>query len=83
MKSSCWTCPASSSRKTTNAIIRIGNLAAHVLGFTGIDNQGLTGVELILRRNSAGMRGSVSFLPDARGGEMPGSFGRYDPRATA
>ncbi len=56
-----------------------GNLASHVLGFTGIDNQGLTGVELVFDKYLQGVAGSVAFLADARGGEMPGSSERYNP----
>jgi stage V sporulation protein D (sporulation-specific penicillin-binding protein) len=56
-----------------------GNLASHVLGFTGIDNQGLTGVELAYDKYLTGVSGSVSFLTDARGREMPGSSEEYTP----
>ncbi len=54
-----------------------GSLAAHVLGFTGIDNQGLTGVELTYDKMLSGMNGSVSFLSDAKGRQMPGSSDTY------
>ena len=54
-----------------------GSLAAHVLGFTGIDSQGLTGVELEYDHYLQGMYGSVSFLADARGRQMPGSTDHY------
>ncbi|WP_166243822.1 stage V sporulation protein D [Paenibacillus turpanensis] len=50
-----------------------GGLAAHVLGFTGIDNQGLTGVEAAYDKELAGHNGSISFLSDARGQKMEGS----------
>ncbi|WP_128895115.1 stage V sporulation protein D [Longirhabdus pacifica] len=57
------------------------NLASHVLGFTGIDNQGLTGLELYYDEFLQGSSGSVSFLSDARGKEMPGSSQQYtEPR---
>ncbi len=55
-----------------------GNLAAHVLGFTGIDNQGLTGVEAKYDKELSGIRGSVSFLADAGGRLMPGSSDTYN-----
>src|SRR5690606_32102700 len=48
-----------------------GGLAAHVLGFTGIDSQGLTGVELEYDEYLKGISGSVSFLADAAGRQMP------------
>jgi len=54
-----------------------GSLAAHVLGFTGIDNQGLTGVELSYDKALSGISGSVSFLSDAGGRRMPGSSETY------
>jgi len=54
-----------------------GSLAAHVLGFTGIDNQGLTGVELTYDKRLSGMSGSVSYLADAKGRQMPGSSDTY------
>ncbi|MUT66196.1 stage V sporulation protein D [Paenibacillus sp. NEAU-GSW1] len=54
-----------------------GNLAAHLLGFTGIDNQGLTGVELKYNDKLTGIKGNVSFLSDARGRQMPNSSDTY------
>jgi stage V sporulation protein D (sporulation-specific penicillin-binding protein) len=55
-----------------------GSLASHVLGFTGIDNQGLTGVEAQYDKELSGIRGSVSFLADAGGRLMPGSSDTYN-----
>ncbi|MEI7026744.1 stage V sporulation protein D [Paenibacillus sp. y28] len=58
-----------------------GSLAAHVLGFTGIDNQGLTGVELSHNDRLKGIKGSISYLADAANRVMPGSSEQYtDPR---
>ncbi|KQN97641.1 stage V sporulation protein D [Paenibacillus sp. Leaf72] len=54
-----------------------GSLAAHVLGFTGIDNQGLTGVEARYNDELSGIQGNVSFLSDARGRQMPNSSDTY------
>lgn len=54
-----------------------GTLASHVLGFTGIDNQGLTGVESAYDKLLTGIGGSVSFLADAAGRTMPGSSDQY------
>jgi stage V sporulation protein D (sporulation-specific penicillin-binding protein) len=54
-----------------------GTLAAHVLGFTGIDNQGLTGIELTYDKLLSGISGSVSFLADAKGRQMPGTADTY------
>ena len=54
-----------------------GNLAAHLLGFTGIDNQGLTGIESRYDKELSGTRGNVSFLSDAAGRQMPNSSDTY------
>jgi len=56
-----------------------GTLAAHVLGFTGIDNQGLTGLELSYDEVLKGRRGAVSFYADARGRKMPDQPSRFIP----
>jgi len=55
------------------------NLASHVLGFTGIDNQGLTGIELKYDKYLSGIRGSVTYLADAAGRQMPNSSEKYVP----
>ncbi|NHN28663.1 stage V sporulation protein D [Paenibacillus agricola] len=54
-----------------------GGLAAHILGFTGIDNQGLTGIELMYDKPLTGLNGSISFLADAAGRQMPNSTDTY------
>ncbi|RCX22822.1 stage V sporulation protein D (sporulation-specific penicillin-binding protein) [Fontibacillus phaseoli] len=54
-----------------------GGLAAHILGFTGGYNQGLTGVESKYESELSGMNGSVSYLSDAGGRLMPGSSEKY------
>lgn len=58
-----------------------GGLAAHILGFTGIDNQGLTGTEKKFDDKLMGMNGNISYLSDAGGRLMPGSSEKYvEPR---
>lgn len=58
-----------------------GSLAAHLLGFTGIDNQGLTGLEAKYDNALQGTQGNVSFLSDAAGRQMPNSTDTYvEPR---
>lgn len=47
------------------------NLAAHVLGFTGIDSQGLDGVEITFDSYLKGRPGSIVVEYDARGREIP------------
>ncbi|MFC4808283.1 stage V sporulation protein D [Paenibacillus sp. GCM10023250] len=54
-----------------------GSFASHVLGFTGIDNQGLTGIEAKYDALLQGINGNVSFLSDAKGDLMPGSSDTY------
>ncbi|AIF52068.1 putative PASTA sensor protein [Pelosinus sp. UFO1] len=47
------------------------SLAAHILGFTGIDSQGLDGVELTFDSYLKGRSGSIVVEYDARGQEIP------------
>ncbi|MHA0855844.1 stage V sporulation protein D [Paenibacillus sp. CMAA1364] len=54
-----------------------GDLAAHILGFTGIDNQGITGVEQRYDDKLKGLNGNISYLSDAAGRLMPGSSEKY------
>ena len=46
-----------------------GSYLSHVLGFTGIDNQGLMGLELYYDEELSGSKGSVQFYSDAKGKE--------------
>ncbi|CAK9331113.1 stage V sporulation protein D [Thermoanaerobacter kivui] len=46
------------------------NLACHVLGFTGIDNQGLDGIELVFDNFLRGIPGRISTPIDAIGRKM-------------
>ncbi|MEK5270376.1 stage V sporulation protein D [Aeribacillus sp. FSL K6-8394] len=54
-------------------------LLAHVLGFTGIDNQGLSGLELYYDRQLKGQKGYVKFYSDAKGKRMPNEVEEYMP----
>ncbi|MCK7605821.1 stage V sporulation protein D [Geobacillus stearothermophilus] len=56
-----------------------GSYLSHVLGFTGIDNQGLTGLELYYDKELSGERGSVQFYSDAKGRRMPDMADDYTP----
>ncbi|WP_416151046.1 stage V sporulation protein D [Salipaludibacillus sp. HK11] len=56
-----------------------GNYLSHVLGFAGIDNQGLTGLELFYDDLLKGEPGHVSFYSDAKGRRMPNLADRYTP----
>ncbi|WP_028398913.1 stage V sporulation protein D [Ectobacillus panaciterrae] len=48
-----------------------GNYLSHVLGFAGIDNQGLMGLELSYDKELTGDKGYVRFYADAKGKRMP------------
>jgi len=52
-------------------------LAAHVLGYAGLDNQGLDGIEYLLDREVRGRPGRLLALRDGRGGHALG----YNERA--
>ncbi|MCH1623880.1 stage V sporulation protein D [Fredinandcohnia quinoae] len=56
-----------------------GNYLSHVLGFAGIDNQGLTGLEKYYDEKLKGEKGSVQFYSDAKGKRMPNIADDYDP----
>ncbi|PKG22132.1 stage V sporulation protein D [Niallia nealsonii] len=47
-----------------------GNYLSHVLGFAGIDNQGLIGLELEYDDELKGKKGSVQYYSDAKGQRM-------------
>ncbi|PTM59226.1 stage V sporulation protein D [Desmospora activa] len=57
----------------------MGNMAAHLLGFAGIDNQGLAGLELVYDQQLKGSRGHVSFSANAKGERLPGSKEQFTP----
>lgn len=54
-----------------------GSLASHVLGFTGIDSQGLDGIELTFDSYLKGRQGSIVVEYDARGREIPQAKHRF------
>lgn len=47
-----------------------GNLLSHVLGFVGVDNQGLTGIEYIYNDYLLGNIGSTNIFTDAHGNKL-------------
>jgi stage V sporulation protein D (sporulation-specific penicillin-binding protein) len=55
------------------------DLAAHVLGFTGIDSQGLDGVELTFDSYLKGRGGSIVVEYDAKGREIPHATHKFVP----
>ena len=44
-----------------------GNILSHVIGFTGIDNQGLSGLELKYDKELTGTNGSIKYYSDGKG----------------
>jgi stage V sporulation protein D (sporulation-specific penicillin-binding protein) len=54
-----------------------GSYLSHVLGFAGIDNQGLTGLELYYDEQLKGESGHVSFFSTAKGNRMPNLADEY------
>lgn len=47
-----------------------GNLLSHVLGYVGIDNQGLSGIELLYDDYLKGENGSIKYYSDAKGKKL-------------
>src|SRR5699024_6665528 len=56
-----------------------GKDLAHVLGFAGIDNQGLMGLELFYDEKLSGEKGSLSIYSDAKGGRLDNLADQYKP----
>lgn len=56
-----------------------GTLAASVLGITGADNQGLTGIEKQYDSILTGRAGAITLSTNARGQRMPGTGEQYIP----
>ncbi|MBQ4109610.1 MAG: stage V sporulation protein D [Clostridia bacterium] len=54
-----------------------GDFASHVIGFTGTDNQGLLGIEMIYDNILKGNPGRIVSARNARGSEMPYKYDRY------
>jgi len=53
-------------RKESKRYYPNGSLAAHVIGFAGLDNQGLEGLELFYNNELKGQQGKMRILRDAR-----------------
>lgn len=56
-----------------------GDYLSHVLGFAGIDNQGLMGLELYYNDKLNGDEGSLSFYSDAKGMKLEQIADEYKP----
>ena len=47
-----------------------GELLSHVLGYVGIDNQGLSGIELMYDKYLTGESGAIKYYGDAKGNKL-------------
>ncbi len=47
-----------------------GNLLSHTLGYVGIDNQGLSGLELQYNQYLTGKQGAIQYFSDAKGNKL-------------
>ncbi|MEW9667513.1 stage V sporulation protein D [Ammoniphilus sp. 3BR4] len=57
----------------------LGAFASHILGFTGIDNQGLAGIEKVYDEMLSGERGAIKYDATAKGEKMPGDTQKFTP----
>lgn len=65
----------------TKRMYPLGSFAAHVIGFTGTDNTGLSGIEMVLNDRLLGEPGRVVSAKNAAGEEMPFQYERrIDPK---
>ncbi|MDQ0215237.1 stage V sporulation protein D (sporulation-specific penicillin-binding protein) [Oikeobacillus pervagus] len=55
-----------------------GSYLSHVLGFAGVDNQGLMGLEAYYNKELSGTKGSMQFFSDAKGKRMPNMSDDYE-----
>ncbi len=53
------------------------NLASQIIGFCGSDNQGLDGIEAIYDESLKGVKGKITKITDAKGGEIGNSSEDY------
>ena len=56
-----------------------GNLLAQTIGFTGIDNQGITGLEYVYNDYLMGENGVWKYFSDAKGNSLPQFSDDYAP----
>ena len=56
-----------------------GNLLAQTIGFTGIDNQGITGLEYVYNDYLMGENGVWKYFSDAKGNSLPQFSDNYAP----
>lgn len=56
--------------KESKRIYPFNNLLSHSVGFVGIDNQGLSGLELTYNKYLTGEYGSIKYMGDAKGNKL-------------
>lgn len=49
---------------------KYNTLLSHVIGYVGIDNQGLSGIELLYDKYLTGVNGSIKYFSDAKGHKL-------------
>ena len=55
----------------------LNNLASQIIGFCGSDNQGLDGIEAIYDKDLKGVKGKITKLTDAKGGDISDATEEY------
>ena len=55
----------------------LNNLASQIIGFCGSDNQGLDGIESIYDKELKGVKGKITKMTDARGGDISDAKEEY------
>lgn len=56
--------------KETKRYYKYDETLAHVIGYVGIDNQGLSGLELLYDKYLTGVDGSIKYFSDGKGAKM-------------
>ena len=61
--------------ETTKRYYRYGTMASHLIGFTGVDNQGLSGIESVYNEYLSGINGKSVKAADGYGNELDSGVG--------
>ena len=56
--------------KETKRYYKYDDVLAHVIGYVGIDNQGLSGLELMYDNYLTGIDGSIKYFSDGKGNKL-------------
>lgn len=62
------------SEQTTKRYYPYGSFASSVIGFTGSDNQGLSGLELYYDEDLTGTNGRIITVKDSKGNKLPTDY---------